>query len=209
MTVDPVTFVRDVLRNPETGAPFELFPRQERFLLEAFRLTPEGRLLYPEQVVGWPKKSGKTATAGMSLLYAICVLGGQYAEGYCCANDLEQSQGRVFQAAARMVEASPMLRKNLARPITRDAIEFKAGQIIRALANDYAGAAGGAPTYVVFDELWAYTSERSHRLWDEMVVPVPTRKISGRLTVTYAGFEGESDLLEQLYKRGLQGEVIA
>ena len=29
------------------------------------------------------------------------------------------------------------------------------------------------------------------------------------LTVTYAGFEGESELLESLYKRGLQGEAIA
>src|SRR5206468_11316350 len=30
-----------------------------------------------------------------------------------------------------------------------------------------------------------------------------------RLTITYAGFEGESDLLEALYKRGLQGEEVA
>ena len=32
---------------------------------------------------------------------------------------------------------------------------------------------------------------------------------SVRLTVTYGGFEAESDLLEKLYHRGLQGEVIA
>jgi len=30
-----------------------------------------------------------------------------------------------------------------------------------------------------------------------------------RLTVTYAGFEGESELLERLYKQGLQGVEIA
>ena len=41
------------------------------------------------------------------------------------------------------------------------------------------------------------------------MVPVPTRKISVRLTVTYAGFERESVLLEQLYTRGLAGEEIA
>ena len=35
------------------------------------------------------------------------------------------------------------------------------------------------------------------------MVPVPTRKISCRLTVTYAGFSGESALLEDLYERGL------
>jgi phage terminase large subunit-like protein len=71
-----------------------------------------------------------------------------------------------------------------------------------APASDYAGAAGANPTISVFDELWAYTSERSRRLWDEMV-PVPTRRISCRLTTTYARFEGESELLEELYKRGL------
>ena len=58
---------------------------------------------------------------------------------------------------------------------------------------DYAGAAGASPSIVVFDELWGYVSERSRRLWDELV-PVPTRQVSVRLTVTYAGFEGESEV---------------
>ena len=35
-------------------------------------------------------------------------------------------------------------------------------------------------------------------------MPPPTRKVAFRLTVTYAGFQGESVLLEELYKRGLQ-----
>jgi hypothetical protein len=41
------------------------------------------------------------------------------------------------------------------------------------------------------------------------MIPVPTRKVSARWTSTYAGFTGESKLLEELYKRGLQGEEIA
>jgi hypothetical protein len=41
------------------------------------------------------------------------------------------------------------------------------------------------------------------------MVPVPTRKISVRLTTTYAGFEGESELLEDLYHRGRKGKRIA
>ncbi len=45
-------------------------------------------------------------------------------------------------------------------------------------------------------------------MWDEMVPP-PTRKVAVRLTVTYAGFEGESKLLEALYKRAMDGEEIA
>ncbi len=53
---------------------------------------------------------------------------------------------------------------------------------------------------------WTGNSEAAHRMWDEMM-PVPTKKVSVRLTVTYAGFEGESDLLEALYKRGMEGVV--
>jgi len=45
-------------------------------------------------------------------------------------------------------------------------------------------------------------------LWDEMVPP-PTRKITCRLTVTYAGFSGESILLEELYKRGMAQPEVA
>jgi phage terminase large subunit-like protein len=89
-----------------------------------------------------------------------------------------------------------------------DKIEFPLnGATITALASDYAGAAGANPTISTFDELWGYTSERSRRLWDEMVPP-PTRKIACRLTTTYAGFEGESVLLEELYKRGLVQQQI-
>ena len=45
-----------------------------------------------------------------------------------------------------------------------------------------------------------YTSESSIRLWEELT-PVPTRKNSIRFITTYAGFEGESKLLWDLYKQ--------
>jgi hypothetical protein len=204
---DPIAFIRDVLRDPETGAPFVLYPAQEEFLRLGLTLTADGRLPFAELVFAAPKKSGKTAIAAMSMLYAVIVLGGRYAEGYCVANDLEQAQGRVFEACRRLVETSPVLR-SIAQ-LTQVKITFTGtAGTISALASDYASAAGSNPTFVSFDELWAYTSERSRRLWDELVPGVPTRRVSGRLTTTYAGFDGESELLWQLYQRGLQGEVV-
>ncbi len=104
----------------------------------------------------------------MTMLYAILCLGGPYAEGYCVANDFEQAQGRVFQQIVRIIKASPMLRR--AATITANRVTFAStGATITALASDYAGAAGSNPTIVCFDELWAYTSERARRLWDEMI----------------------------------------
>ncbi|MEE9249738.1 MAG: terminase large subunit [Alphaproteobacteria bacterium] len=203
---DPVAFVRDVLRDPETGEPFKLYAAERTFLRKAFKVGKDGRLRYPEAVYSGPKKSGKSTLGAMIMLYMVIILGGRFAEGYAVANDLEQAQGRVFQACRRIVEASPLLKDEA--KITVSKIEFDAtGATITALAADFAGAAGANPTITVFDELWAYTTERAHRLWDEMV-PVPTRRVSCRLTVTYAGFEGESDLLEALHKRGLKGEPL-
>ena len=198
---NPAQFVREVMVNPETGEPFELLPAEVVFLDHAFRTDANGRLLYPEQVFSAPKKSGKTGFAALHTLTMCLIFGGQYSEAYCIANDLEQAQGRVFQAVKRIVESSPQLRA-FAR-VYSDKIDFPGtGASITALASDYAGAAGSNPTISTFDELWGYTSERARRLWDEMVPP-PTRKIACRLTTTYAGFEGESVLLEEIYKRGL------
>ncbi len=198
---DPVSFIESLI-DPETGKPFRLLEAEVTFLEHALQLDEHGRLKHPELVFAAIKKSGKTAFAAMITLYVVLVLGGPYAEGYVLANDLEQSVGRVFTAIRRIVEMSPLLRS--AASITASRIEFpELGATITALASDYAGAAGANPVISVFDELWAYVSERSRRLWDEMVPP-PTRKIACRLTVSYAGFEGESALLEELYKRGLK-----
>jgi len=105
----------------------------------------------------------------------------------------------VFQAARRICEASPYLRREC--NITQARIEFpQTGAVIQAIGSDYASAAGANPVVSSFDELWAYTSERSRRLWDEMV-PSPVRRVSCRLVTTYAGFSNESVLLEELHKR--------
>src|SRR5438128_345567 len=106
----PVAFVEQVLINPETGEPFVLYPEQEQFLREALTLTSDGRLRNPEMIFAAPKKSGKTGLAAMVAIYVAVVLAGPFGEVYCLANDYEQAASRVYQAAARIVEASPLLR---------------------------------------------------------------------------------------------------
>jgi hypothetical protein len=200
---DPAAFIEEVLHDPETGQPFVLLDAERAFLEHAFKTNSNGRLLYPEQVYACPKKSGKTGFAALHMLTTILLFGSTFSEGYALANDQEQAQSRVFQAIRRIVECSPLLWREA--KITADRITFPAigGATISAIASDYQSAAGANPTISCFDELWAYSSERARRLFDEMIPP-PTRKIACRLTVTYAGFEGESVLLEELYKRGMK-----
>lgn len=198
---DPCAFMTEVLRVPETGKPYELLPAQKLFYQHAFKTADAGKPLYPEQGFYAIKKSDKTGGGSKQMLATTLLFGGRFAEGYCVANDLDQAQSRGFEAVRRHVEASPYLRREA--KITQSRIEFPAtGATITAIASDYAGAAGGHPTISWFDELWAYTSERSRRLWDEMV-PVPTRQFSVRLTTSYAGFLGESAQLEEQYKHGV------
>jgi Phage Terminase len=198
---DPATFIEKHLIDPETGRPFQLLPAQREFLRHALTLDSDGRLVYPEMVFGAVKKSGKTGFAALFVLAVLLLHGGRYAEGYCVANDLEQAQSRVFEMIRRIVEVSPLLAGDT--KITGNKLTFLAtGATVQALASDFASAAGGHPTIAVFDELWGYTSERARRLYDELV-PVPTRRISCRLIVSHAGFEGEGQLLQEIYNRGL------
>lgn len=205
---DPSAFVEEVPHDPETGKPFKLLPAERDFLKHAFKVDNEtGRLLYPEQVFACPRKSGKTGFAAIMMLTAVLLFGGRFSEGYACSNDLEQSIGRVFQAVARVVQNSPLLN---GAEVLRDKITFPhfEGAVIAAIASDAAGSAGHNASWITFDELWGITTERGRRFWDEMSTS-PVRKISGRLTTTYAGYSGESVLLEELYKRGMAQPEIA
>jgi len=202
---NPIGFIQQVLINPETKKPFVLLEAERAFLRYAFAIGPDGRLLYPEQVYACPKKSGKTTFAAIYVITIVLLYGGAYAEAICAANDREQSVGRVFAAIRRIIECSPLLRDEA--KITADKITI-GDAVITAIPNNYASAAGSNHVIAVFDELWAYASENSRRLFDELVPP-PTRMIACRLTVTYAGFESESILLEELYRRGLQQLQVA
>ena len=201
---DPIAFIEQVMIDPETKRPFVLLDAERAFLKHAFATGADGRLLYPEQIYSCPKKSGKTTFAAIYVITIVLLFGGTYAEAICAANDYDQSVGRVFAAIKRIIECSPWLRGEA--KITADKITI-AGAVITAIPSNYASAAGANPVVTVFDELWAYSLQRLRRLFDELVPP-PTRRIACRLTVTYAGFQGESILLEELYRRGLKQPLI-
>ena len=200
-------FIERCLVDPETGHPFVLLPAEKLFLAHAFALDADGRLQYPDLIYSTPKKGGKTVFGAIITITMILLFGTRYAEGFCVANDLEQATSRVFEMCRRIIEASPALRHE-AKVLATSIVFSATGARILPLARDYASAAGAHPTISVFDEIWGYVTERGRRLWDELV-PVPTRQISARLIVSHAGFEGQSELLFELYRKGLQQPEIA
>ena len=202
----PVEFIERVLIDPATGLPFKLLPAERAFLAHAFKLGDNGKLLFSEWLYSAPKKSGKTTFAAIIVLTLILIFSDAFPEATLAANDQDQAVGRVFEMCRRIIEASPLLKREA--KITETRITFPAlNANITAIPASFAGAAGGNQCIACFDELWAYVSERSRRLWDELVPP-PTRKIAARLTVTYAGYEGKSVLLQELYRRGKQRPLV-
>jgi hypothetical protein len=87
---NPVSWIETHLYDPETGKRFKLLPAEREFLRHALATGSDGRLLYPEQIFGAIKKSGKTGFAAILVITILLLYGGRYAEAYCVANDFEQ-----------------------------------------------------------------------------------------------------------------------
>jgi phage terminase large subunit-like protein len=197
---DPAAFIDRYLPNNEKGKPWTLSPHQRRVLKLALRWNAEGRLdslrllLWSEM-----KKSGKTLLgSALGLWWAYTR---PYTEVIVAANVLEQSVSRVFKTMTDLIKHNDAL-KDSAR-VTAALITLTNGTTVKAIASEHRGAAGARQSLVIFDELWGYSSENAQRLWDELT-PVPTEPEAWCLVVTYAGYVGESVLLERLYQRGLQ-----
>lgn len=151
------------------------------------------------------KKSGKTAIAALVARW-ITETWGSHGEVFALANDLEQARGRIYQAAVTSIELDPSYRRankgiaNRWRIIERQATHLPSHSTLKAVSSDYKGEAGSNPTATLWSELWGYESESSQRLWEELT-PVPTRPRSIRYVETYAGYEGESAILNDLEDR--------
>ena len=188
----------------ETKAPIVLAEHQKAILRHCFSIDPNGRMPYETVIYSAPKKSGKTTIAALVATWFSLFIEPPN-ELFILANSLEQSIGRSFKDLTASIKLNPVLRTRTnirAKDVTLDN-----ETVVQALSSDYAGAAGSRHGLTVWDELWAYTTENNRRLWDELT-PVPTKQNSIRLIVTYAGFEGESTLLEELHKRGLDGDPV-
>jgi len=182
----------------EDNQPLHLEPHQRSILLEAFRQNKSGLFIYRTIIYSAPKKSGKTAiNALVSLWWAFCVQPPD--EIIIAANDLDQSTSRVFDACKGFISRNEVLKAHTSETAKLQ-IRLKNGTVVKAIPSDYAGEAGANQGLASFDELWGYMGEKSRRLYEELT-PVPTRKNSIRFISTYAGWTGESVLLEDLYGR--------
>lgn len=182
-----------------------LFPIQKAILSAALERTPDG-FRWPTIVFSAVKKSGKSRIAAMVDCWAADQMG-PYAEVYLAANDGKQSSDRLLQAIIKGMEVARRLKADTPLAAWRDLktrIRLPDGSFIEAIPVDPTGQAGGNPTCITVSEMWGYHLEDKQRLWAALTLSPTRRGHSFRWVDTYAGYEGESPILESLYDQGVK-----
>lgn len=190
---------------PENRGPMNLHPYQRAALHEALRKDDSGRFVYSTVVWSDIKKSGKsTLAAGVALWRAW---GAPWGSVYLVANDLKQADSRVGYYMRRGIELNPVMRNIVKQRNYRLTLPNSA--FIESIPIDPSGEAGSNADGVVFSELWGAHQQAQQRMWTEATLPPNKFGLSQRWVETYAGYSGESPLLEQLYEMGVkQGQQL-
>lgn len=173
-------------------------PHQERIIEAALERDSLGRFRWSTVVWSCPKKSGKTRIAAMVSAW-LAVHAGKYSEIYCLANDGKQSADRVLAAVKK---ANDLGKLGWHDKLTR--IELPNGSFIEAVPVDPTGEAGANPTASVWSEMWGFRLSAKERLWSEFTIPPTRHGRAIRWVESYAGYTGESPVLEQLYHEGVE-----
>lgn len=202
---NPIDWIESEFFIPELDGPIVLHPYQRAVLKEAYRTDDEGKFIY--SVVVWSdiKKSAKSSIAAAVILERARRL--HYGSIKVVANDLKQADSRVAFYARRALELNPRFADWKVKPSGYN-VTTPGRTIIEAIPVDPKGEAGGNDDLIVFSELWAANQTAAQRMWTEMTLSPTKYGYSQRWVETYAGFSGESPLLEQLYEAGVKSGTL-
>lgn len=201
---DPVAWIEREFFIPETLAPIVLEPYQRAVIRKALTVDADGN--FPYSLVLWSdiKKSAKSTIAGAVVLWLAW-----HHEWESCrvvANDLKQASSRTFFYITRAIELNPKLKAVC--KVKSYHIDLPNHTTIDAIPVDPKGEAGGGDLIVCFTELWAAKNEAAKQLWTETTLSPLKYGRSLRWCESYAGFEGESPILEQLYQAGVKDGAV-
>ena len=206
-TPDPVDWITENFYIPEMVGKkdkptIELYSYQRACIREALRRDDEGRFIY--DLVLWSdlKKSAKSSIAAAVIVYRAWH--SQFGSFKVVGNDLKQADSRVFAYAKRAIELNPTLRAKANLKMYKAVLPNDT--FIEAIPVDPAGEAGGGDDMIEFTELHASNSKAHKRMWAEMTLSPLKLGYSQRWIDTYAGYSGESEILEPLYDQLVRPE---
>jgi len=197
---DPVEWIETNFLIPEGDGRLHLDgDYRSRCLCEILATDSEGNFKYSTVLWGDIKKSAKSTIAGAVAAW-FCNRQ-EWASVKVVANDLKQADSREAYYLRRAIQLNPeWAATTTQRGYT---IEWSNGSRIEAIPVDPKGEAGGNDDLVIFTELWAAKHQAAQQMWTELTLSPTKFGKSMRWVETYAGFVGESPLLERLYKQGV------
>ena len=196
---DPVDWIQSNFYIPETNAPIQLVPYQQAVIREGLR-TENGLFVYSFILWSDTKKSAKSTIAGAISLYLAWHH--EWETVRVVANDLKQADSRTFFYIERAIKLNPAW-KGLCK-INNYHIDLPNHTTIDAIPVDPKGEAGGGDLATTFTEMWAMKSKASQTLWSETTLSPLKYGKSIRIGESYAGFKGDSPILEPLYETGVK-----
>lgn len=202
---DPVKWIETEFFIPETNAAILLETYQKAVVQKALERDADGNFIYSLILWGDLKKSAKSTIAGAVDLWLAW-----HHEWETCrivANDQRQAASRTFYYIERALKLNKRFRPHVKNKLYH--IELDNNTTLDAIPVDPKGEAGGGDLVVTFTELWAAKNEAAKQLWTETTLSPLKYGKSLRWCESYAGFENESPILEQLYQVGVkQGELV-
>lgn len=197
---DPVDWIEEHFYIPETKQPIVLVEYQKAVIREA--LSKDGDLFkYSTVLYSDIKKSAKSTIAGAVALYLAWH--NPFETVRIVANDLKQADSRTFRAIENAIRLHPDW-MNECKINNYEITLLHNNTTIQAVPVDPKGEAGGGDLITCFTELWAYKNVAAKQLWVETALSPLKFGKSIRWCETYAGYDGESPILEQLFEEGVK-----
>lgn len=199
---DPARWIAQNFYIPETHGAITLAPYQIACLREALRRDENGQYKYSLVVWSDIKKSAKSSIAaavGLWVAYNV-----EWASIKVIANDLKQADSRVSYYMRRAITLNQVMKSSATVNTSGYSIKVP-GQhsMIEAVPIDPKGEAGGNDDAVIYSELWGANSKAAQQLWTETTLSPTKYGQSFRWVETYAGYTGQSPILENLYEQGV------
>ena len=185
------------------GRPFLLMPWQEEALCKIFgEVDDEGNRLIEMAYLEVPKKAGKTEFAAGLVLFVLATSNQAGCQVYGAAAATRQALN-VYQAASKMVEQSPVLKKRLMlrRGTNRIVRRDDPNSFYGAIAADGDMGDGVNPAVVVADEVHRWKTRKQIENWDVLSNGGFTRRQNLTLAITTAGVQNESPLAWRLHEK--------
>ncbi len=202
---DVVEWAEDRFYVIETKRPIVLQPVQKAVLRIFFEQDSSGRFVWETGLYSTIKKSGKTTVAALVQRWAA-ECWGDFGEVYHLGNKLKQAKERAFKISRASITLAPK-HESQDWDVGSEKLTYINNSFVQALPVSAAGEAGGNQRLTTWTEFHGYVYEEDERFFEELQ-PVPTQTLSFRFIESYAGYEGESNLLKHYWNLALEGEQL-